>query len=292
MTIYIVTTGSYCENITDELPPLKTLVTESVNCSVRRVGRFIQLALIGAGRASQQLSKNAAVYFTSGSGDMAVTVDVLNAIYRQGEAPRPLSFINTVSNASCFYIAQSLQLNGASNFVSSRYFPMESALRLALLALKSGEQQAALVGAVDVAVTPLADHRKRMGVDENATIAEGSHWLQLVSDATNRDVLATLDDVQPFKDRAALSAYLSELPFNDTDYLALGQFVAPNEVSQWLAETDLPQFKFRDGVGEFKSQAGLAFCQFVEQGVGRLIYLNRDVVGRYMLVVVSCGAGD
>jgi hypothetical protein len=288
MTTYIVAVGSYYEPVGNELPPLKKLVQETVGSNIRRVGRFIQLALIGAGRASSQLSNEAAVYLTSGSGDVEATVGVLNTIYRQAEPPRPLSFINTVSNAACFYIAQSLQLNGASSFVSSRYFTVETSLRVALLALEQGQQKAALVGAVDSVVLPIEEHRQRLGISAQTDVAEGSHWFQLVADASDRTVLATLDAVQHFTDREALSSWLAELPVEADDCLALGLSIASDEADYWLVETGLPPFNFREPPAYFKSLAGLVFCEFVRRGAGRLIYLNRDPVGRYMAVVISC----
>ena len=117
MKAYIVASGAYCENVTSELPPLKQAVNDSVGHSVRRVGRFIQLALIGAGRAATGLPAQSAVYLTSGRGDIGSTVETLDAIYRLEQAPRPVSFINSVSNAACFYIAQSLGLRGPGLFV-------------------------------------------------------------------------------------------------------------------------------------------------------------------------------
>ncbi|GAA4094597.1 beta-ketoacyl synthase N-terminal-like domain-containing protein [Zhongshania borealis] len=288
MTVYIVAVGNYYEQYSGELPPLKNLVQETVGSNIRRVGRFIQLALIGAGRASSQLADDAAVYLTSGCGDVDVTVNVLNTIYRQGEAPRPLSFINTVSNAACFYIAQSLGLKGASSFVSSRYFAVETSLRVALLALEQGQQQAALIGAVDIVVLPIEEHRRRLGLGAQTDVAEGSHWFQLVSDASDRSVLATLDAVQHFPDRQVLAAWLSALTFSAEDCLALGQMIESAEADQWLAETGLSQFNFCESIAHFNSQAGIVFCEFVRRGCGRLIYLNRDPVGRYMAVVIRC----
>ncbi|CAA0106487.1 Uncharacterised protein [Zhongshania aliphaticivorans] len=287
MTTYIVAVGSYCEQVDCELPPLKKVVQETVGGNIRRVGRFIQLALIGAGRTSSKISTETAVYLTSGSGDVEMTVNVLNTIYRQAEPPRPLSFINTVSNAACFYIAQTLQLNGASSFVSSRYFAVETSLRVALLALEQGQQKAALVGAVDSVVLPLDEHRRRLGLDEKTSVAEGSHWLQLVSDPSDRDVLATLDEVRPFSTSEALSEYLATLTLSPTDYLALGQSMAMDEAYYWQELLGLPVFKLGGELGYFKSQAGAVFCEFIRRGPGRLIYVNRDPLGRYILVVIN-----
>ncbi|MDZ7788067.1 MAG: hypothetical protein U5K73_08125 [Halofilum sp. (in: g-proteobacteria)] len=51
--VWIRGTGDYREPVEGDTPPrLKTLVQESLGVPVRRIGRFIQLALIGAGRCA------------------------------------------------------------------------------------------------------------------------------------------------------------------------------------------------------------------------------------------------
>ena len=50
--LYITAAADYYERIGDGASPadLKPLVVDAVGASVRRIGRFIQLALIAAGR--------------------------------------------------------------------------------------------------------------------------------------------------------------------------------------------------------------------------------------------------
>ena len=54
----IVATGSYCREVSGELPPLKTLTREATGASVRRIGRFVQLALIGASNSRIALAQS------------------------------------------------------------------------------------------------------------------------------------------------------------------------------------------------------------------------------------------
>jgi hypothetical protein len=287
MTLYIVACGVYCEEVTgNKLPVLKHLVKESVGAGVRRVDRFIQLALIGAGRASTGLPRQSAVYLTSGRGDMEVTVDVLDTIYRHRQVPKPLNFINTVSNAACFYIAHRLGLQGPSSFVSSRYFALETALKCALVDFQLRRIESALVGLVEVAVDPLPEHRQRLGLAAEMPVAEGSHWLQLVREPGERKALASLELVQQFGDRSALALWLSKLEPMVDGYLAVGQYVDQVEAAQWMSASGMRPLDC-PSIGYFDGWAGRAICHFVTNGKGSLLYLNRDRHGRYMVVLLK-----
>ncbi|HEB28907.1 MAG TPA: hypothetical protein ENI05_14315 [Porticoccus sp.] len=287
MTFYIVASGAYCENITDELPSLKKRVKESIGISVRRVGRFIQLALIGAGRASLGLPQHTGVYLTSGPGDMAATVEALKTIYRQEQAPGPISFINTVSNAACFYVAQCLSLQGPSSFVSSRYFSMEAGLKVAQLELEAQRVDAALVGVVDVVVAPLDEHRQRLGLNASSVLTEASHWLQLVMAPGERPVLATLQLVRQFPDRQALSLWLDGQSFSVDNFFAAGQSLDEQESDEWLSELGLQRFECCEDIGYFDGKVGRVLCEFIARGENSLLYLNADPHGRYMAIVLS-----
>ena len=49
--IYIRGLGGYCEPVGGAAPELGPLVKETLGAQVRRIGRFVQLALIGAARS-------------------------------------------------------------------------------------------------------------------------------------------------------------------------------------------------------------------------------------------------
>ncbi len=51
-------------------------------------------------------------------------------LFRDGGTPKPLSFVNTVSNAACYYVARALKLQSRSNFVCNRHLAFESVLQL------------------------------------------------------------------------------------------------------------------------------------------------------------------
>src|SRR5690606_18957723 len=150
---------------------------------VRRIGRFIQLALIGAGECirQHQLPEGTAGYLSSGRGDLEVTLEVLVDMVEHGQPPKPLSFINTVSNSSCFYVAKTFGLHGRRQVVTRRQAPLESVLPLARLDVANGSTSTALVGTVDIVTLPLADHRERLQLPADAGVGEGSHWFLLAN---------------------------------------------------------------------------------------------------------------
>jgi 3-oxoacyl-(acyl-carrier-protein) synthase len=137
--------------------------------------------LIAAARCAQArtLPSDTAVYFASGRGDLETTVEIMTQLFREGQTPKPLGFVNTVSNAACFYVAQLLGLQSRSNYVCNRYFAFESALQLAVLDLQCGAVTSALVASIDVTTAPVHEHRQRLGLRATAALAEGSHcvWL-------------------------------------------------------------------------------------------------------------------
>ncbi len=287
----ILALGSYCEPVAGDPPPLKGLVEATTGISVRRIGRFIQLALIGAGRCLQPGTAPAhtAVFLASGRGDLEVTLEVLREIFEHRAAPMPLSFVNTVSNSACYYLARTLRLNGRSAFATSRYAPFESALRLAALDLATGIP-AALVGVVDVCVAPVADHRQRVGVSADREVGEGSHWLLLAPAASAGSGLGRIPVVRGFTGQGALSVWLE-----DQRGHAAGSVIAPG---QHLGEGALAElqdaagisdiFDYRAGLPYFDSQAGAAVPAFLQRCTARrMVHIDSDPGGRFQVMVVE-----
>lgn len=291
----IVAWGDYYGAVAEQPPELKTLVKEATGQSVRRIDRFIQLALIGAGRCigGRAIDADTAVYLASGRGDMEITVEVMEQLFRAGQPPKPLSFINTVSNAACFYIAQNFALNGRSSFICSRYFAFENALQLALLDLATGVVGSALIGAVDATVPPLHDHRRRLDLAEDTPVGEGSHWLWLSADA--RADAAAIVAVRSCVDRAALLAWIAQLPAAArAGYISGGQFLAAAELQSLQRETGLQSFDYRAERTYYDSQSGAAVGAFLTRPGGgsaeHLLHINADPDGRYTALLLRAGS--
>lgn len=289
MSLSIVAQGRYCETVqgSGELPNLKPLVEDSIGQKVRRINQFIQLALIGAGRASQGLSELDGVYYASGCGDVEVTVELLNGIYQQGLAPKPLSFVNSVSNAASYYVSKCLGLHGPSHFVTSRYCAFESALYMAALDIETRRVNGALVGAVDIVLPPLEDHCERIGMDAVAPVAEASHWLHVCNDPGDLPVVARLESLQFFTTEEELLAALADFKSQQEVTLAFNQFMDAAARDRCMSASQLPVYDYVSPYGHFKSRSGEWACEFVASGQGRLLLVSGDPHGRYYLTVIS-----
>jgi hypothetical protein len=280
----------YSLEAAEPLTDLKPLAKQVTGQAVRRIGRFIQLALIGAGRcvAGRTLPPETAVYFTTGSGDFEVTVEVMEHLFRDGFPPKPLSFINTVSNAACFYVAKQLGLSGRSSCLGNRVFGFETALHLALLDLRMGTVSSALVGSADIVLTPLAVHRRRLKQPLDAPIAEAAHWLWLSGDPAAGRGIGALPAVALLPDRQALLAWIAAQDLDPAGtVLAAGASIDPADFEALRAETGLSEvFDYRSGRAYYDSQAGAAISAFLNNGTASvLLHLNSDPDGRYAVIL-------
>jgi hypothetical protein len=272
----IIAHGHYSKPVDDVLPPLKELVKETTGESVRRVGRFIQLALIGAGRCLQSsgmqhsLPADTAIYLTSGRGDLEVTIEVLEQMLEHGLSPKPLSFINTVSNSACFYLAKHFGLHGRSHFVTRRHAPLECVLQLASLDIETGAVKTALVGSVDICTLPIEDHRKRVDVSDNTAVGEGSHWFLLAHNNYSGNVLAVIDAVLSLPDNEALQQWLATQSIDDT-VITYGQHIDQASHLPW-----------------YDSHSGHTLGQFLAlRPARRLLHIDSDPDGRFNVLQVS-----
>jgi hypothetical protein len=308
----IIGTGNYCEAVDGDVPDLKSLLKETLGTSVRRIDRFIQAALIGAARCVQSarsssgevltLPPETAVYLSSGRGDMEITVEVQRDLFVNAHPPKPLNFINTVSNAASFYIAQSFKLRGRNQFIANTHWAFEVALQTALLDLRMGKVQSALVGSVDVIVAPNDSHRRRLGLAADTPLAEASHWLWLDHsklDHSRLDARAqgVVEILLNFPDRAALLDGLASIRSRYANiHLSAGQFLAADDFYAIRATLpDAPAFDYRTTRGFYQSQSGAAIAEFLKMaerkaGAATLLHINGDALGRYLVFVTTDGA--
>jgi hypothetical protein len=278
--ISIRAVGDYHEAVTDAPPDLRTLTKDVTGKQVRRVGRFIQMGLIGAARCvgSAALPPDTAVYLTSRRGDLEVTIEVMEELFRDGHAPKPLSFINTVSNAACYYVARHFELHGRSCFVGGAHFAFETALDLALLEIRAGIVRSALVGCIEIATDPIAVHRLRLGLAPDAAVAEASHWLWL--DAGDEPgSLGSVGAVQFFENTADLAAWFSREGLDaGTTAFAQGQFLADADAAAIHRELGLREaFNYRAERAYYDCQSGAllsAFLQGGRDGVSAVLHVN------------------
>lgn len=168
------------------LPPLDADLGQVCRERFRRVDRFIELALLGSGRctAGRTLDADCGLYLGSGLGPMTGVITTQQQLIRDRELPKPFNFINTLGNSAGYYVAKNLGLHGQNLFISRRGASLHALLCAAWTDLQAGIVRQALLGAVEEASLPLAEHRRRQGLAEGLPVAEGSHWLLLEKHAT------------------------------------------------------------------------------------------------------------
>ena len=205
--------------------------------------------------------------------------------------PRPLSFVNTVSNSACFFIAKQFGLRGRSTFVCNRYFSFESALLLATLDIEMGVSSSALVGSVDIVLAPLDVHRRRLALAPDTIVAEGAHWLRLeVGDAGDNGPrlvsIATLANGEALLDW--LAAQTSD-PASTA--LSLGQFADEREIRRIAAKTGVTTiFDYRQGRAYYDSQSGAAISAFLTHRpaeASTLLHVNQNTEGQFAAFAVT-----
>ena len=169
----------------EPLPPLAAELREVCRSSYRRIDRFIELALLGSGRCAKgrRLAPDCGLYLGSGLGPMADNIACQQQLIRDHELPMPFDFINTLGNSAGYYVAKDLELSGQNLFLSRRGASFQALLQVALVDLECGAVDQALLGVVEEATEPFAEHRRRQGLPVDAPVAEGSHWLLLERDA-------------------------------------------------------------------------------------------------------------
>lgn len=249
----------------------------------RRVNRYTRLALLGAHRCAGQLSEplpaRTPLYLASEQGDTAETVSLMDGILRDGQPPRPMSFVNVSSNMAGFHVAASLGLTGRNMTVARQRGSFGAMLELASLDPGSGE--AMLLGTVSECVWPLADHRQRCELDADALLAEGSYWL-VASAATHAHGPAL--EYATTRDAGAAR-----------DWLAAGDCWAcdphlPDQSRGWLASPLDPAHAWSAPLahrGHPDAVAHLVFSALADPDTPRLRVVAGDAGWGYQLIGVA-----
>lgn len=187
--IGIVAAHDYFQPLFDNepLPPLAPLLQAVCDANIRRIDRFIQLALLGSASCARDraLRPDCAIYLGSGHGPIGNNVVTQQQLIRNARTPKPVNFINTLGTSAGFHVARNLNIHGQNHFLSRLGGSFEAALTAAVADMTLGVVKQALVGVVEEVVTPLPEHRQRQRLPQNLPIAEGSHWLLLDTDATS-----------------------------------------------------------------------------------------------------------
>ena len=172
--------------------PLAQLRAELGLPSLRRINRFTELALLGAHRCrlayGRALPADTTVLLVSETPNLSDALRVMRALIGEARPPSPFDFMNTASNMAGFYVAQQLGLSEAQLSLHRAGDGLNAALEL--LTLPSAPRRV-LLGVVEEADWPLAEHRERLCLPPDAPLAECSDWFFLDADCV--DPLALID---------------------------------------------------------------------------------------------------
>ena len=243
---------------------------------IRRIDRYIQLCVTGGLScvAGRTLPADTGVYLSTNSGAISTPSATMRHIQQQGELPKPLHFVNTLSNSAGYYLTRLLQLNGNTVLVSDSDTSFEAALLHAGMDLLAGRISTALVGAFDDIAMPIAHQLERMQAPADTnSVYEGSHWLLLEKDTDNQ---------QPTQPQLELPCYLNGM----------------EQLVRWLSEhPGLPiQLSFSPDAPEKELLADRSWQQFVGQALPHGVFsgaaLTALVAGNQAGIHLSRKAGD
>ena len=200
--MYIVATGGFHAQISDNHQNLKPALAEHCRASFRRIDRFIQLSLLGAAKCvgERQLDPHCGIYLSAAKGSITNSIKVLEQIFDNKYEPKPLHFIHTLGNSACFYLANNFQINSTSQCISRGDESFSCALELALADLQLGVVEMALVGGVEECPLPLSDQYTRLGISDNRPLQEASYWVLLSKNKSN-GAMAITHTIQPITDK-------------------------------------------------------------------------------------------
>ncbi len=286
--MYIYNHGTFIGQPVDDLAVYKRAISRYSAVKFRRASKFVLLSLAGACRCAhrQALKTDTAVYLTTENGTMAGTETVLEQIFDKHEFPLPYNFINTMSNTAAFYVAQTLEINGRNFTLSSQQFSFERGLELLRCDLAAGVVTRALVGGVDEACPSMARFGDRLNrpLGEQRQV-EGSCWLLMGADS--RGAVGEIHALESFDGLNRTAGWLKKQKFKQPAVLSYGILVEPAEKK--IVAAAVPQgveFDPISQLGYFDSITAGGICAFLDRWAdARLVHVNKDLRGRFMVVV-------
>jgi len=196
--------------------------------------------------------------------------EVRDQQYIDHQPPRPVDFINSLSNTAGFYVGQHLGLNGKNLFLYHHGFPVQMALILAQNDLKLKKQRQILVGGVDELLEPVGYTKKFLGICSDLQLGEGSNWLTLRNE--KEGALASID-IMPeeigFKELFALVEGL-----DSKSRLAFGMRMPPEDVAVFMEHTVCARFDYESHCGYYETVPLYAINRFIEHEKGSLLFID------------------
>ena len=128
---------------------LKAALSAWLDNPPRRIDRLILQCLLAAAPLKSQVRSNCGLYLASAHPARATMGALLEAVCVQHKQPKPFEFVNSVSNAAGFHVAQQLGLEGPNLFIGAGPRVWPQLQRLAALDLANGVVSQALLLVVE-----------------------------------------------------------------------------------------------------------------------------------------------
>jgi len=242
---------------------------------IRRTDDFIQLAILGVEQITQKTSiqPNTALYLTSGQGNTGVFTRLCEQQLVAKIPPKPVDFINSLSNTAGFYISQFLHLENKNNNISHRSFVVEMGLLLAKTELQLKKEEWILFGGVDQLLPLESLSHSLLGLDKSVSLGQGSNWMLL--NKSNEGALASIAIDNKEMDKTQLKAYLQQLNYHSNNtQLGFAMLMDDSLSHDLVKETGYKLFDYQAKVGFYETMALYAINQFILHETGRLIFID------------------
>lgn len=128
---------------------LKVALSQWLSTPPRRIDRLIFQALLGAAAIKEHIRSDCGLYLASRHPARPTMIALLEAVCVQHKQPKPFEFVNSVSNAAGFHVAQQLGLEGPNLFIGGGPRAWSQLLGLAQVDLHDGVVSQALLLMVD-----------------------------------------------------------------------------------------------------------------------------------------------
>ncbi len=271
--IFVHDVGIHSTRPKEQQPDLVMELKSLTGKVYRRADHFIQLAILGAHKAvgKRALPEKTAVYMTSGQGNISVFDRICRQRRRQNLLPRPVDFINLLSNSAGFYVASHLGLEGKNLFVTHHRFPVQMALLAAQNDLYLGKQEMVLLGGVDEWLADRERAEKLLGLAPDTPLGEASNWLLLGRDAAKS--IAGIEVLPQSLDQADLNSFLA-----DTEkgaFLAFSRRIPAGDISRLLQRHHhCRRFAYENSCAYYETQPLFVINSFLKRQCGELIHID------------------
>lgn len=111
----------------------------------RRIDPFILQCLLAGALLKEHISPDCGLYLAADYPCAQTMSRLLSNVVLEDKLPKPLEFVNSVSNAAGFYLAQSLGLEGPNLFIGAGPTPWQQLCQLAAVDLAEGVISQALL---------------------------------------------------------------------------------------------------------------------------------------------------